>query len=549
MQTWEYAPQYALRTYAYLLPLSFISQLISFLPIEITKPILFKLLRCIIASFTAYTEVEFVHSLAIYLDTANNDENEEKVNPLSIHLKAKSLIPFWTILTSLFSAGMFHASPALLPSAQVMQLLMLSFSYYFKGNESIAVFWGLVAVLATGWPFCALLWVPMGYRIIFDALLDKRNTVKNDRKPLEKLLKQVRDILQRTLLHAMAIQTIVSLIDYYYYGDAVFPTINILEYNAASGGDELYGVEDIYFYMKNLLVNWNGAALLAIISLLPNISWNENKHIRIIITPMILWMFIVFPRPHKEERFLFPIYPILSFACALTLDTVITLMVPVFVQPKRSDFGAGVVPNYQVWIQGWSSKIGTIIVLCIGAVSILRSMALSQYYTAPLNLYEYLHNELIKQDIKDKNVNVCVAGEWHRFPSSFFLPYSTTTLAYLPSRFKGQLPAYFQIENDPSSPTPFNDLNKEEPSRYIKGGISSCDYLIDLRLEGRDEEPEGLQHIKEDKKGGKFWNEIYDTAYLDAERTGFLDRILYLPWRSQSSRIFAPYILFKNERK
>ena len=512
---------------------------------------------------------------------------------------SKSLIPFFTLLTNLFAAGMFHASPALLPSVTVMQLFMLSYSYYLKKSEVIAVVLGLVAVLATGWPFCAVLWIPMGMKILFDGLFYSHRTISNSNsnssdtsdqpqsQPQPAVTvnpKQVAHIIQRTILHAIMIQLVVSSIDYYFYGQSVFPTWNIFEYNATSGGDELYGVEDFIFYVRNLIVNWNGAALLAVMALLPNISWNEKKHTRILLAPMILWMITVFPRPHKEERFLFPMYPLLSVASALTLDTLLPLLVPIFITPQRHHFGAGSVPNLPLWAQGWSSKIGTLLLLAMGSVSILRSMALSNYYSAPLSVYQHLYHILDANAIEDKDasITVCVAGEWHRFPSSFYLPRSTTTLEYLPSRFKGQLPAPFSgtpthththththtraanhhddmeefddnhnndfhnnnNKNNYLNIAPFNDQNLEEPSRYIEGGVSSCNYLVDLLLEGRDKEPEGVEHMKKDKKGGKLWEEIYSVPFLDAERTGFLDRVLYIPFGRDSSRVYAKYALF-----
>ena len=37
---------------------------------------------------------------------------------------------------------------------------------------------------------------------------------------------------------------------------------------------------------------------------------------------------------------------------------------------------------------------------------------------------------------------VCVGKEWHRFPSSFFLPNQNFRIGFLKSDFKGQLPKY-----------------------------------------------------------------------------------------------------------
>lgn len=562
-QTWEYASQYALRTYAYLLPLSIVSQimsmtfnLLSIIPsVNISKTILFQLLRSTIAAFTGYSEVRFVQALSIYMDSVDrnaptgiySDTSQTKDGSQAISLTPKhSLVPFWTLFTSLLSAGMFHASPALLPSATVMQILMLSYSYYLRGKESKAVMLGLVAVLGTGWPFCALLWVPMGFKILLDGLLNTRNPAIDGSGGIRVSPKHVLRIVGRTIQHALIIQLAVSSIDYYYYGDFVFPTFNIIKYNALSDGDELYGVEDMIFYVRNLILNWNGAFILALLSLLPNISWDEKNNNRIILVPMIIWVFILFPRPHKEERFLFPIYPLISYGCALTLEIILDPLIPNLFKPPRNCIGTDVISSFVSWKQGLSAKIGTIILLGIGSISILRSMALSNYYTAPLSLYQHLHDHLATLTNEDENITVCVGGEWHRFSSSFFMPYSTTTLEFLPSRFKGQLPAQFLPNlNVLSHDVPFNDQNKEEPARYIEGGVASCNYLVELMLEEREDEPECVEHMKKDKKGGKYWDEVYSTPFLDAERTGFLDRVLYLPFRDEDKRAYAKYSLFR----
>ena len=39
-------------------------------------------------------------------------------------------------------------------------------------------------------------------------------------------------------------------VDFYYYGKVTWPALNILAYNAAGNGDELYGVEEKYYYLK-----------------------------------------------------------------------------------------------------------------------------------------------------------------------------------------------------------------------------------------------------------------------------------------------------------
>jgi hypothetical protein len=90
-------------------------------------------------------------------------------------------------------------------------------------------------------------------------------------------------------------------------------------------------------------------------------------------------------------------------------------------------------------------------------------------YRAPMDIYSRLPSNA---------GTVCVGKEWYRFPSSFFLPpqykmpspalMPRTTLEFIKSDFAGQLPGKFSHEYGTSaSPPHFNDMNKEEFSRYV----------------------------------------------------------------------------------
>ena len=37
---------------------------------------------------------------------------------------------------------------------------------------------------------------------------------------------------------------------------------------------------------------------------------------------MYLWLSVFWMQPHKEERFLFPVYPLICLAAALSVDTI-----------------------------------------------------------------------------------------------------------------------------------------------------------------------------------------------------------------------------------
>jgi alpha-1,2-mannosyltransferase len=49
-------------------------------------------------------------------------------------------------------------------------------------------------------------------------------------------------------------------------------------------------------------------------------------------------------------------------------------------------------------------------------------------------------------DFGSQSVNVCVGKEWHRYPSSFFLPDNNWNLKFIKSEFSGQLPAPFPVD-------------------------------------------------------------------------------------------------------
>ena len=118
------------------------------------------------------------------------------------------------------------------------------------------------------------------------------------------------------------------------------PPHSILLYNIGGGpegaDDTLYGVEPWSFYLKNLLLNFNAALPLALglppaIALLPWPRWSPRakREALLFTSPAYLWLAVMPSRPHKEERFLFPIYPLLCLAAALTVHGVVIALVEV----------------------------------------------------------------------------------------------------------------------------------------------------------------------------------------------------------------------------
>eukprot|EP00804_Cyclotella_cryptica_P001087 CCRYP_008381-RA/>CCRYP_008381-RA protein AED:0.11 eAED:0.11 QI:26/1/1/1/0.33/0.25/4/1513/367 len=286
MQTWEYAPQYALRTYAYLLPMAGVAKSYQFLldrlPVVVVeclprllfltqgsmlsssssfvlpsenKPLLFAMLRSTLAFFSSYAELSLLHSVH---------------DILSPHLA------YWMAFLQLTAAGNFHACSAYLPSSTVMILWQCSAANQFRGRDGWAIFWGLWAVLAVGWPFCAVLFVSTGGWALWRAYCNGDGDSEECGGSMSNVAgrgagqtsrRAVGKVLIRTVFHAIVIQGIVMAIDDYFYGRTVSPIWNIFSYNARAGGDELYGVEPLSYYVKNLALNFNVVTLLGLSSL------------------------------------------------------------------------------------------------------------------------------------------------------------------------------------------------------------------------------------------------------------------------------------------
>jgi len=560
MQTWEYAPQYALRTYAYLIPMagiaksfqyilnymppSLVDQLSTLLLVQSTtttsttdllagnnKPLLFALLRSFLAFISCYSELSFINAI------------HDTISPTIAH---------WTAISSISAAGNFHSNQAYLPSSTVMILWRLSVANQMNGYHTLAILWGLVAVLAVGWPFCAVLFISTGFWALWKAGLC--DFIKE--RKWNKLVPVIQ-VLIRTALHAIIIQVIVMGIDYYYYDQLVSPIWNIFAYNTKSGGDELYGIEPLSYYLKNLLLNFNLVAILGVLSLplvLLKTLTAKNKNNTtssmeiLVLIPMYIWMAIVLPRPHKEERFLFPIYPALCFGAAVTTREVLDMYTAVTNALLQRKKGKKRNNNTNLLIGLALLSIPTII-------SISRSFALHDNYTAPLAIYQKVYSHAANNS-KERMRYVCTAGEWYRFPSSFFIP-PNHQLGFLKSSFTGQLPQPFtefgsKTDSLSVQTGKFNDMNKEEMERYVD--ISQCSYAIELVSSSlselnnntNDDTAEGIQYMKSDTSDGS-WRILSSHKYLDAEATPLLHRILYFPFGRDEKAVFKHYNVYVKE--
>lgn len=140
----------------------------------------------------------------------------------------------------------------------------------------------------------------------------------------------------------------------------------------------------------------------------------------------------------------------------------------------------------------------------------------------------------------DRHINLCVGKEWYRFPSSFFLPSERWRLQFIRSEFRGQLPKPYSDAANATKiiPTNMNDMNKEEPSRYIS--VSKCDFLVDLATERQTErEPNFVKRFKE-------WEVVIKKPFLDADRSHRIFRAFYIPFISSRYTTYVDYVLLRS---
>ena len=241
------------------------------------------------------------------------------------------------------------------------------------------------------------------------------------------------------LISAVTILIPQIAIDSDKYGRVVSAPLNIVKYNVLTDhGPDLYGTEPWTFYLLNGALNFNGAFALALLvvpshlivrALIP-LQESSKKFLPIWMVHLALhmWLLVFGLQPHKEERFLFPIYPLLCLAAASTLDCLQKLYFFLFVREKIRHY-----LDHSQWI--------SVVVLGIfGALSLSRVLAIYHNYHAPMDVWmhvAHLPQMENRMDMYEKPFSVCVGKEWHRYPSSFFLPGNNWDLKYIRSEFTG----------------------------------------------------------------------------------------------------------------
>ena len=459
-QTWEYSPEYSIRSWAFLLPLY-----------GILKPLNQVIDSKVLLFYTARALLGFVSFLFEY------SLSKEISSVMSLHVSI-----MW-LLFQLFNPGWFHASVEFLPSAFAMittlGYMKYTLRYLSTGNElpfvkSISfVFLGGIL----GWPFSLILVVT--------------NVIHYT--ATHRFMDTLRAGVSSSFVFAI-ISSIVAAIDSFFYGKLSVVPFNIVMYNIISAnedsGPNIFGVEPWYYYIQNLLLNFPITTLFfGVIGFTQLSIWPLSGS-------LFIWLNVFLAQPHKEERFLYPIYGIISLLAAVGLFN-ITVSIR---WKKLRKLVRGIV----------------FFVTLLQAAS--RILALTNNYTSPIQVYSHLPEST-------ENKVVCTGREWYHFPTSLILP-DNYRLQFVQSGFDGLLPGDFLEtgtlnEKIRSVPNGMNNQNIFDPSKVVD--IDSCDYYVDINVSSNN------QKDAVNPADTTAWVPLYCLPFVDTSSSKFLGRAFQVP--------------------
>jgi alpha-1,2-mannosyltransferase len=311
-----------------------------------------------------------------------------------------------------------------------------------------------------------------------------------------------------------------------FYRKPIVAAWTIVKYNVLSnsGGPELYGTEHWTFYFRNLALNFNIWFALALLSgplfmvqkmfAVSKQGFQSGLRTFVFLAPFYMWLAIFTLQPHKEERFMYPAYPLLALNAAVSTHIILVAL--------------GSVLQGKVMTSIKLSIIAATLLLSID-IGLARVYGLYSAYSAPLRIYSPLWNDA---SLGQHRQNVCLGKEWYRFPSSYFLP-NEMHAKFIRSEFRGMLPGEFSeagtgfgFRSGTWLPTSgLNDRNEEDPEKYVQ--LDNCHFLVDTQYpENTDPLPPNEPDFVADTDN---WDEVKCVPFLDAARTPALARIIWTP--------------------
>lgn len=573
-QTWEVTPLYAIRSWAYVL-LHLIPARLP-LTLNLGKRPAFFAVRITLAVVSTFCEAKLCRTVV------------EKVN---------ERVGRYLFFMLLFSAGMWNAAPALLPSSFAMYATTIAFTYSLEPssikNKRRTLFATMLFATGAivGWPFALALSLPF----VFEELFIFGGDLVEPSSRRSWMMSRWKRLFIAGLVSALIFVPVTAIDSVAYGGWNIVPW-NIVRYNVFGGserGPDLYGTAPWYFYILNLLLNFNVLVPLAFISL-PSLAVTyriDRKRLgmskpgpdqsspftllALRLAPLYVWTAILTAQAHKEERFMFPAYPLICFNAAVALYLIRGWMEVAYISATKSSYRAS-----RSIIFG---AITCTVIAVTGLISLFRVLALWHYYHAPLSVFNHLEAVELPQllnvtgllppllpgteetdrpsvdlaPIRAFDLRLCLGKEWHRFPGHYLVP-NGVKVDFVKSEFEGLLPAHFKESHAkltfkgwwdrPGSritPASLNDLNNEALEFYVP--IESCDYLVDLDF---PKHPVSSHLEPRYAVDNETWERVLCLPFLDASHSPLPTRTLWLPgswWQDKNE--FGDYCLLKNREK
>ncbi|KAJ2935635.1 hypothetical protein H1R20_g1457, partial [Candolleomyces eurysporus] len=557
-KTWELSPTFALRSWAYIL--------FHYLPAHLgkvlgggDKRVMFFGVRIFLAMTSGLAEAAF------YRAVVDN-----------ISMRAGRYLFFMLV----FSSGMWNSTAAFLPSSFAMYATMLAYSFCMKpsslsdNRRTFAATLLFATGAIVGWPFALALSFPFVFEELFVFSGDRVLPEEKFAWMSKRWFRMATSVLAAALIFIPVIG-----VDSLAYGNLEIVPWNIIRYNIFGGeerGPNLYGTSPWTFYFSNLVLNFNILVPLALLSFpalvitynvdrrrlgyTPPSSSNSSPFtiLALRLAPFYLWLLILTIQPHKEERFMFPSYPLLCFNAAMTVYLMRGWLEVAFIKVTKSPYQASRTTMFRNFT--FSIIVGTIV------ISLARIVALYKYYHAPMGVaFNFQMHELprllndtgllpvypanLPEDeqpsidltaIQEFNLTLCYGKEWHRFPGHFLVP-NGVQVGFIKSEFDGLLPGHFALP--PNDQPGFNDLNLEEPSHHVP--IEQCDYLVDLDF---PKNPVSSKLEPRYAQDSATWERVYCEDFLDTRHSMLLTRVLWFPGKAWSrNNQFGDYCILKNK--
>ncbi|PON98439.1 GPI mannosyltransferase [Trema orientale] len=479
-QTWEYSSQFALRSYLYILFHELVGRPASWLFGE-EKVRVFYAVRLFLGVLSVITDAVLVVALS---------------------RKYGKRLASYTLAMLCLTSGCFFASTSFLPSSFSMYAISLSSGLFLLDKPAMAVAVAAVGVIL-GWPFSILAFLPV---TVFS------------------LARKFKDVFVAGAVTSVALLALSLLVDYNYYRKWTSSVLNLMVYNVVGGGESyLYGTEGPLYYLKNGFNNFNFCFVLALLFLviLPILRKKYASDLLVVVSPLYLWLAFMSLQPHKEERFLYPVYPLICVAASAVIESF-----PDFFRDKYD-------PNRNYLLVTIAKILRPIVLGLILYASHARTFSLINGYSAPLEIYKLLQHH---EDVGTGSV-LCVGSEWHRFPSSFFVPDYIGEVRWIDDGFRGLLPFPFNstLGGTAAAPPYFNNKNKASDEQYLQN-LEACTLLVELHL-SRPYPYRGSDMST--------WEVIGALPYLDRELSPALYRSFFIPYLWQHKNIFGMYKLLK----